>query len=114
MRPVLVTSAILPVAAFAKIIKLLPVPAATLIESATFAYATFKLLTRVVEVTVSGAVPVAIFEVNVLATTAPAVLILPPPILPVAVIKPPVPMLPMLALPEIDNDVIVPKLVTLG
>ena len=37
MRPVLVTSAIFPVAAFAKIMKLFPVPAATLILSATFA-----------------------------------------------------------------------------
>ena len=37
MRPVLVNSATLPVAAFAKTRKLLPVPAATLIKSATFA-----------------------------------------------------------------------------
>ncbi len=37
VRPVLVSSVMLPVAAFAKIRKLLPVPAATLIKSATFA-----------------------------------------------------------------------------
>ena len=37
MSPVLVNSATLPVAAFAKIRKLLPVPATTLIPSATFA-----------------------------------------------------------------------------
>ena len=37
MRPVLVSSVILPVAAFAKRRKLFPVPAATLMKSATFA-----------------------------------------------------------------------------
>ena len=36
VKPVLVSSAMLPVAALAKIRKLLPVPAATLIKSATF------------------------------------------------------------------------------
>ena len=42
-----------------------------LILSATFALATYKLGTTVVEVTVSGAVPVATFETSVLAVTAP-------------------------------------------
>ena len=37
IRPVLVSSATLPVAAFAKTMKLFPVPAATLMKSATFA-----------------------------------------------------------------------------
>ena len=96
VRPVLVISATLPVAAFAKIIKLFPVPAATLILSATFAYATFKLLTRVVLVTVNGAVPVATLLVNVLPTTAPAVF-----------------KFPALALPVTANDVSVPTLVKL-
>ena len=68
-----------------------------MIKSATFAYATFKLATRVVEVTVNGAVPVATFEVSVLATTAPAVL-----------------RLPALALPVTASEVNVPTLVMLG
>ena len=64
IKPVLVTSATLPVAAFAKTRKLFPVPAAALIKSVTFAYATFKLATRVVDVTTNGAVPVATFEIS--------------------------------------------------
>ena len=71
VSPVLVSSATLPVAAFAKTRKLFPVPAATLILSATLAYATFKLDTRVVLVTVNGAVPVVTFEINRLAVTLP-------------------------------------------
>jgi hypothetical protein len=69
--PVLVTSDTLPVAAFANMKKLFPDPAATVIKSATFAYATFKLLTRVVLATVNGAVPVTTLETSVLAVTAP-------------------------------------------
>jgi hypothetical protein len=97
VSPVLVSSATLPVAALAKIRKLFPVPAATLILSATLARATYKLGTTVVEVTTSGAVPVATLEVSVLATTAPAVF-----------------KLPALALPVTVSDVSVPVDVMLG
>ena len=58
---------------------------------------TFKLATRVVEVTVSGAVPVVTFEVSVLATTAPAVF-----------------KLPALALPVTASELSVPTEVMLG
>ena len=56
-----------------------------------------------VDATVNGAVPVATFDSNVLATTLPAVVKLPPDTLPVAVINPPVPKLPTLALPVAFN-----------
>ena len=106
INPVLVISATLPVAAFANIRKLFPVPAATLILSATLAYATFKLLTRVVLVTVNGAVPVAILDTNILAliTLAPEIL-------------PPVPLdtiFPIVALPDTVKSVSVPVLVIFG
>ena len=48
------------------------------------------------------------------ALTVPAVVKLAPVILPVAVIKPPVPILPMLALPETDTEVNVPTDVMFG
>ena len=83
MRPVLVSSAIFPDAAFAKIRKLFPVPATALTKSATFACATFKFATRVVDVTVNGAVPVATFEIKVLAVMLPAVAKLPDVVVPV-------------------------------
>ena len=105
VKPVLVNSVMLPVAAFAKIRKLFPVPAATLIKSATFARETYKLGTTVVDVMISGAVPVAIDETN-----CPAVVILPPVTLPVATIKPPVPKLPTLALPVATTLPLVVKL----
>jgi hypothetical protein len=48
------------------------------------------------------------------ADTIPAVIILPAFKLPVAVINPPVPMVPMLALPDTDTLVNLPTLVILG
>ena len=57
--------------------------AAVVTVPAVPAVAAFKLATCVVEATVSGAVPVATFEVSVLATTAPAVFRLPALALPV-------------------------------
>ena len=54
-------------------------------------------------VTVNGAVPVATFEVSVLATTAPEVTKLPPVTFPVAAITPDAPILPILALPVTFN-----------
>ena len=77
IKPVLVNSDILPVAAFAKIRKLFPVPAATLILSARLARATYKLGTTVVLVTVNGAIPVATLLTKKLAVMFPAVAKLP-------------------------------------
>ena len=82
--PALAHSAILPLVALANITYPVPVPGAvTLMLSATLAYATFKLDTRVVLVTVNGAVPSATFDIRREAVNVPAVLMLPPTMLPV-------------------------------
>ena len=96
IKPVLVTSAILPVAAFAKIIKLFPAPADTLILSATLARATYKLGTSVVLVTVNGAVPVTTLLTKKLAVMLPAVAKLPDVVVPVTIKLVNVPTLVML------------------
>jgi len=84
--PELVYSVTLPVVAFAPIIYAVPVPGAvTLTKSATFAYETFRFATRVVLVTVNGAVPVATLEIKRLAVTVPALAKLPEVVLPVTV-----------------------------